>query len=238
MHSDSPTEGDESLMEDDGGVFVKICGVTTVADALHAVQAGAGAIGLNFHPASPRCVSRETAREIVDAVDIDGIFGVFVNQSVDEIKRIVDATGISIIQLHGDQSPEFTASLQPHLVFRAFRFRGDSSFPEIEQYLDDCDRLGAFPSGILIDAYDSTAVGGTGKVVDWTQLFGQIPDGLAWLLAGGLTPENVGEAIRICRPWGVDVASGVESSPGVKDPAKVEAFLRTVVEADQRIGGA
>lgn len=209
------------------GAYIKICGVTSEPDAVHAENVGADAIGLNFHPASPRCIDVPRARGIVQSLRSADTVGVFVEQTVEETRRILDETGIHIAQLHGNQSVDFVASLGRPAI-RAFRHQGSSTLAEIRQFLVDCERMGVREVGLLVDAYDHLAPGGTGKTVDWTALSAGMVRTAPWLLAGGLTPENVKDAIAACRPWGVDVASGVESEPGVKDPAKVEAFVRNV----------
>ncbi|MCU0880438.1 MAG: phosphoribosylanthranilate isomerase [Pirellulaceae bacterium] len=185
---------------------IKICGITTVEDALLAAEAGADAIGLNFYAQSPRCVSPEGAQEIG--------------------RGITSGWGV---QLHGDEPPAAIRDVR-HLtktpVVRAFRCRG-SNLADVAGYLAECRNLDAMPDAILLDAFAPGSYGGTGHVVDWPvvgsrgeQLFG-----LPLILAGGLTPDNVAQAIATARPNAVDVASGVESSPGKKDPAKVRAFV-------------
>lgn len=223
-----------------GRTLVKICGVTSAADAVAAVRAGADAVGVNFYAPSPRCVSVETAREIAEAVEAVGgalAFGVFVDQSWPEMERILDRVGWMGVQLHGDQTPETAARLRPRPVLRAFRFRSPEILPEIESYFDACSTLESGPVGILLDAYDPSAPGGTGRTLDWSRLTGRLAANVPWLLAGGLTPANVGEAVAVCRPWGVDVAGGVESSPGVKDPEKIKTFVQAVRTADATLAG-
>jgi phosphoribosylanthranilate isomerase len=220
--------------------LVKICGVTSPADAVAAVRAGADAVGVNFFAPSPRCVSVEKAREIVEAVEAFGdalVFGVFVDQSVPEMERILDYLGGMGVQLHGDQPPAAAARFRPRPVLRAFRFRGPETMQEIEVFLDGCSALNSGPIGLLLDAYDPIAPGGTGKTLDWTSLAGGLGPDVPWVLAGGLTPMNVGEAVAACRPWGVDVAGGVESSPGLKDREKIEKFVQAVRAADAALVG-
>lgn len=156
---------------------------------------------------------------------------VFVNAAVEEMQRVVDETGISAIQLHGDEPPEVIAQLAPRRVVRAFRWKGPETCQQVEAYIGECDRLGHRPAGLLIDAHQPGVPGGTGERWDWSQarlLELQVP----LILAGGLNPGNVAEAIRTLRPYAVDVASGVESSPGMKCPQKIRAFLQSVREAD------
>jgi phosphoribosylanthranilate isomerase len=219
---------------------IKICGITTVDDALLAAEAGADAIGLNFYAKSPRCVTAERAQEIVAAVrssyaaDKVAMYAVCVNAAPDEIRQFLDPAGRGIIpgwgiQLHGDEPPAAIREVR-HLVntpvVRAFRCR-DSNLADVASYLAECRNLDAMPAAILLDAFAPGSYGGTGHVVDWPAVGsrGEQLFGLPLVLAGGLTPENVAAAIATARPDAVDVASGVESSPGKKDPDKVRAFL-------------
>jgi phosphoribosylanthranilate isomerase len=217
---------------------IKICGITNVEDAQVAVDAGADAIGMNFYERSSRCVRIEQAREVFWTFDSQLVFriGVVVNMSPAQIQEIVLKSGIFQIQLHGDESPETVAKIgqikrPPNFVYelpiiRARRMGADGP-AAIAGDLAACLAAGALPSAILVDAMTPGRYGGTGETVSWMGL----ADYKRWLgdtpliLAGGLTPDNVAEAIRIVRPFGVDVASGVESSPGKKDPAKVRDFI-------------
>jgi phosphoribosylanthranilate isomerase len=211
---------------------IKICGITRVEDAVMAAQAGADAIGLNFYPKSPRFLDAATARQIVAALP-GGIakVGLFVNAAAADICRTFDELGLDLIQLHGDEPPELLAELGPRPVMRAFRLQ--SGLDEAVNYLDQCRRLNCLPRMALIDAYVAGMYGGTGGRCDWEMIRGYLA--LAGypplVLAGGLTADNVAEAIHTVRPAAVDTASGVESSPGRKDPAAVAAFVRTACEA-------
>jgi len=219
---------------------VKICGITNIADAKMAAEAGADAIGLNFYPPSKRFVGPSVARQIAAAVPPEVVtVGVFVNSPIENIRRIVDAEGVrlDLIQLHGDEPPEFLLELARMLsipVLRAFRL-GPEGGQFLVRYLHECSRLGCGPRMILVDAYCSGSYGGTGQRADWVAVQNLAREGLPpVVLAGGLTPENVAEAIGAARPAAVDVAGGVESSPGHKDPRLVRAF----VEAARRaLGG-
>jgi phosphoribosylanthranilate isomerase len=207
---------------------IKICGITNVTDALAAVDAGADAIGLNFYSGSKRCVSAAEAQQIVDVVGnrTDKI-GVFVNESADHIRQMCRDTGLHLIQLHGDEPPEFLGLLnKDHDIIRARRL-DEQGLSAIVDDLQACSDLSGFcPDAILVDAAASGQFGGTGRTVDWQQLVGHEPlFGVPLILAGGLTAENVAEAIRIVRPQAVDVASGVESAPGKKDAAKMRGFV-------------
>jgi phosphoribosylanthranilate isomerase len=212
---------------------IKICGITRVDDALAAAQAGADAIGLNFYPASPRFVSPAQAEAIV-AAELPGVVkvGLFVGSDAREVCETFDRLKLDLIQLHGDEPPEYLAHLGGRPVMRAFRL-GPAGLSPVVTYLDDCRRLGCLPRLVLLDAYTPGVYGGTGEIADWAvaaeyRAMDQVPP---LVLAGGLTPQNVTRAIRSVRPAAVDTASGVESSPGRKDPAAVAAFVRVAREA-------
>lgn len=207
---------------------VKICGITSVDDARAVAAAGADAVGLNFYAKSPRYVSAEKAREIVNALPPEMVkVGLFVNASAEEVCQTFDSLGLDLIQLHGDELPVYLTDLGGRPVMRAFRLT-EAGLEPIREYLDACRQLGRLPRLVLVDAYVEGEYGGTGRVTDWERLK-RYPFDVAHpplVLAGGLTPDNVAEAIRTVRPAAVDTASGVESSPGRKDPAAVEAFVR------------
>lgn len=193
---------------------VKICGVTRREDALLAGRLGADAIGLNFWPGSKRHVAPAAARALVRALPpLVTAVGVFVNPTRDEVLRAVEASGVTVVQLHGDEPPELCASL-PFPVVKAIRVTGPASLAALLSYE---------VQGFLLDA-PGPGFGGSGTSFDWS-LAAEAAASVPVLLAGGLTPENVAEAIRAVRPWGVDVASGVEVSPGVKDPEKLRRFI-------------
>jgi phosphoribosylanthranilate isomerase len=195
-------------------MILKICGITRVEDAVHAVEQGATALGFILWPQSPRHVTAEQVRRIVTALPRQVMtVGVFVNAPVDDIRRVVIQAGLSAVQLHGDEPPAYAGGLEVPLL----RSVG----------VADVDRMRTeWPSGttLLVDAADPVRRGGTGVVVDWRAAAAAARRGPIGL-AGGLTPANVGDAIRAVRPSGVDVSSGVESAPGVKDVEKVRAFL-------------
>jgi phosphoribosylanthranilate isomerase len=195
-------------------MIVKICGLTRPEDARHAVRHGATALGFVFWPHSPRYVEPSRAAEMIAGLpETVTPVGLFVNQPVEEIQRIARLTGVSAVQLHGDEPAEYVEALD-RPVWRALDV---ASAP---------DRLAAWPPGaiILLDAHDPVRRGGTGRVIDWTAA-ARVAAGRTVVLAGGLTPENVRSAIEAVRPAGVDVSSGVEISPGVKDPDRVALFL-------------
>ena len=195
---------------------VKICGITRTEDARAAAAAGADAIGLNFYAGSQRCVSRQQAGEIVAQLPAGVLpVGLFVNADAHDVCRLFDELKLGLIQLHGDEPPEYLAQLGTRPVMRAFRL-GAEDWQPIVEYLDRCRRLGCLPRMVLIDAFQPGQYGGTGQTADWSLLadwrtrLGDLP----LVLAGGLTPENVVAAIEAVHPIAVDTASGVEVSPG------------------------
>ncbi len=212
-------------------MWIKICGIRDVVTALAAAKSGADAVGLNFYERSPRCVDETVAREIVDALPF-GVtpVGVFVNHTADEIRRIAASCRLSTVQLHGDEPATMLAELAELAelqVIRAVRTDGDFARLASQQMMES-KAVGASPWAWLVDARSPDAYGGTGEMVDWESLAPEhrSNDWPPLVLAGGLTAENVTEAVRTVQPWGIDVASGVETSPGVKDLAMVKSFIR------------
>jgi len=197
-------------------VRVKICGITTVEDALHAAASGADALGFVFFDKSPRCVTPAAAREIITELPpfITAV-GLFVNEAPERIGQIVESCGLDLIQLHGDEPPE-ACLFPPRRVIKALRVRDAASLAGHEAYQ---------VSALLLDAWVAGTYGGTGHTFSWEQA-AKVAGERPVVLAGGLTPENVAQAVREVHPWAVDVSSGVESTPGRKDPAKVAAFIR------------
>jgi phosphoribosylanthranilate isomerase len=203
---------------------VKICGITSLDDARAAIEAGADLLGFNFYARSPRFIPPENAREIAAQLRADGcrplLVGVFVNLPLAEVQLILESAQIDLAQLHGDEPVRVVEQLNGS-GFKALRPTSESEAAiEAEQFAP----YGPPAPVLLVDAYRKDHYGGTGLTANWsiaTRLAQQYPI----LLAGGLTPENVAEAIRQVRPWGVDVASGVEVSPGKKDAAKMRAFV-------------
>ncbi|HLF91149.1 MAG TPA: phosphoribosylanthranilate isomerase [Anaerolineales bacterium] len=208
-------------------MFVKICGITVLKDALVAVDAGAYMLGYNFYPLSKRYIQPEACAEIQNELAQRNVsviaVGVFVNAFREEIEQTVVRCNIDYAQFSGDETPEFAAGLDVPW-FKAIRPKSTL------EAVRDGNLFGrAAPPGLLVDSYRPGQYGGTGEAGDWgvaSVLSGQ----LSILLAGGLTPENVISAIEQVRPWGVDVASGVESAPGVKDHEKIRLFLRHAKE--------
>lgn len=212
---------------------IKICGVTSVADAQMAARAGADAIGLNFYSKSPRQIDPTTAATIVAAVPKEIVkVGVFVNATAEMVCELFDWLSLDLIQLHGDESPEILQALGKRPVMRAFRC-GVASLADVNDYLVQCRKLGCTPDQILLDAYRADQYGGTGVTLDWAglQRASMMFDLPPVVLAGGLKPENVGRAITTANPAAVDVAGGVECLPGVKDPQRVFDFVRAAREA-------
>jgi phosphoribosylanthranilate isomerase len=206
---------------------IKICGITNVDDAATTVAAGADAIGLNFYPPSPRYIDRARAKEIAAAVGSQVCkVGLFVNASVESICETYDDVGLDLIQLHGDERPEILRSLAPRPVMKAFRLGPDGLAP-VRRWLEDAMRLSLSPRMVLLDAYQPGVYGGTGRTTEWplAAVYAATSGMLPLVLAGGLTSENVGQAITTVRPKAVDTAGGVESEPGRKDAARVRAFV-------------
>jgi len=204
---------------------IKICGIKTVDDALAAIDLGADLIGFNFYPKSPRYVEVGVCRGIMSKVRNIGramCVGVFVNSSVDEVHAIMDTCGLNLAQLHGDETVKFMESLEEK-SFKAFR-----GIP---------DDVGGYARedapAFLLDASVKGLYGGSGVTADWDGA-AELAKKYPLLLAGGLTPENVAEAVGRVQPWGVDVASGVESAPGKKDAAKMSAFVKEVKRLETR----
>lgn len=221
---------------------IKICGIKTLKDALAAIEAGADLLGFNFYPKSPRYIEPAACGEITAILrekhPAITLVGVFVNSPVEEIRATLQTAHLHLAQLHGDESPEMVAELAP-LAFKAIRLKSDARADwEAEKRMASVIQLSASKSApqsapaLLVDASVPGLYGGSGVTADWTaaaQLAKQVP----LLLAGGLTPENVAEAIARVQPWGVDTASGVESAPGVKDPAKMQAFVQAARNRNQ-----
>lgn len=201
---------------------VKICGITNLGDARHASDCGADALGFVFYAGSPRFVDPGLVRPIIaDLPPFMTTVGLFVNESPARIREIVDFCGLDTVQLHGDEQPD-QCSYPPHRVVKAVR---------LKQQMVNSSVFAAYPvSALLLDAYVSGQFGGTGDRCDWA-LAALVAEQHRVILAGGLSPENVAEAIRQVHPYGVDVSSGVEIKPGQKDPLKVARFIRAAKEA-------
>jgi phosphoribosylanthranilate isomerase len=211
-------------------VRVKICGVTTEVDARQAALLGADAVGLNFYEGSPRCVGASVVPVILHELPpFVAAVGVFVDVPLRKaFEHLHSLRRINIIQWHG-KNRELSDCFPYHLI-SAFPVRDAASLQAIQRYLDACRVSGRMPAALLLDGHVPGQHGGTGQTAPW-QLLASFRPGVPIILAGGLTADNVAEAIRIVRPYGVDVASGVESAPGRKDAAKMRRFLAKAREA-------
>jgi phosphoribosylanthranilate isomerase len=209
-------------------VRAKICGVTNIEDALLAAELGTDAIGLNFYSESPRCVSPFTAGKVIGQLPpFVAAIGVFVNWEAAPVIALAAALRLSAVQLHGDESPKLAAEIARKVsVIKALRMGKRTSLPAFSRY--------KHAAAFLLDAGAAGKFGGTGQQTDWHRAAAAAKSHRI-ILAGGLTPENVAEAIRVVRPYAVDVASGVESRSGKKDPAKVRAFLAEVARANESL---
>lgn len=205
---------------------IKICGITSEAEAIAVAGLGATHLGLNFYPPSPRYLTRHAARAICAAVhrlpERPLLVGVFVNASPHDVLAELEACGLDLAQLSGDEPPEMLRILGAR-AFKAVRLAGQQSL-STDRYLNQAPKDNLHVPELLLDAQVRGMYGGTGRTGDWT-LAATVAQKCRVMLAGGLTPDNVAAAVRAARPWGVDVASGVESAPGVKDVDKVAAFI-------------
>ena len=201
---------------------VKICGVTSVADALAAADAGADLIGLNFFDQSPRHLTLATAAEIAHALppSVQRV-GVFVNPAEDLVVRAIAGCGLNLLQFHGDEPSDFCTQFGL-MSLKAIRVRDEVSLETLADFETDA---------FLLDAYSKSGLGGTGEKFNWKLAVAAQKFGKPIFLAGGLTPENVADAVQKVKPFAVDVSSGVEFAPGKKDAAKVRAFIQAVRSA-------
>ncbi len=201
-------------------VRIKICGITNLEDALLAAELGADALGFIFYPKSPRYVALETAREIIAHLPPFVVsVGVFVDEAAAVVRDLAAQAGLDWVQVHGQESPDYCRSLGRRVI-KGFRIKDSSSLKDLEPF------RGA-AQAFLLDTYKKGQVGGTGETFDWdlareAKKYGQI------ILAGGLTPENVAQAIQVAQPEAVDTASGTEAAPGKKDPEKLRAFFAAI----------
>lgn len=212
---------------------IKICGVTNLADAVLAAQLGADAVGLNFYPASPRHVTVNQAAEIIRALPpfVEPV-GVFVNTAWRQIAATAKTLALRVVQCLNEE--KFTAPPpSPIRRIEVYRIKDAQALQDVRDLIRLARKVGSAPAAILLDAYSPDQYGGTGKTAPWELLADFQPE-LPLILAGGLNHDNVAKAIRKVRPWAVDVASGVESSPGKKDPEKMKRFI----EAARKASGA
>jgi len=202
---------------------VKICGITRVEDGFAAAHAGAHAIGLVFHPVSPRFVGIERAREIAERMPpFITIVGLFVNPDPQTVQAVLREVPLQLLQFHGDESPELCAQFRLPYIKAIRMAPGTDLLQYAARYRE--------AKALLLDTFADGLYGGSGHAFDWKTIPRDLP--LPVVLAGGLTAHNVGEAIRTARPWAVDVSSGVEREKGVKDPEQMAAFIRGARDAD------
>lgn len=216
------TNGQHLTLKPDPPIFlpmpvrVKICGITSLSDALPAVEAGADALGFIFYSRSARNISPQTAAQIIAQLPpFVARVGVFVNASAEEIRKIANDTGLTTIQLHGDEPPEFTAQFAQSTI-KALRVKDRQSVEGLSAY--SC-------GGFLLDSYVEGQRGGSGETFNWDLAREAKRFRKPIILAGGLTPQNVQQAVAQVQPFAVDVSSGVELAPGKKDPARVKDFI-------------
>lgn len=221
MRARDPAETLRTLVRDAGSkemVRVKVCGITNLKDALTCVREGVEMLGFNFYRSSPRYIAPEAARRIIEQLPSEVLtVGIFVNEeSPEEVARLADVAGVAGIQLHGDETPVYCRALKDRFVIKAVRVEGDFIPEQMAVYETEA---------VLLDGFSSKAHGGTGERFDWSvaQQTRQFVSKL--FLAGGLTPENVTEAVAVVRPYAVDVCSSLESAPGQKDDDRVRAFV-------------
>lgn len=202
-------------------IRIKICGITNLDDAVAAAELGADALGFNFYPESPRFIEPEKAAEIIYQLPPFILtVGIFVNEPEEKVREIHERTGIQVFQFHGDESPEFCERFERRVI-KVLRVKDRESLHSIMHY-----KVSAF----LLDSHQDGLRGGTGVPFDW-DLAKDAARSRRVILAGGLTPENVGEAIRRVKPYGVDVAGGVEKEKGIKDHGKIKKFIAEVRKA-------
>ena len=209
---------------------IKICGVTSPRDAIFALDCGADAIGLNFYSKSPRFVTDERAESIVrELPPLGATVGVFVDTPDATVFATARRFGLHAVQTYSNEPPDLPFFPIAHIP--AFRVKSPHELDAIRQFVNEARLANRPPAAVLVDSFVAGEMGGTGHLAPW-ELIADFLFGVPLLLAGGLTPDNVAEAIRVVQPWGVDVASGVESAPGRKDPGKVRAFVQAVRAAD------
>jgi phosphoribosylanthranilate isomerase len=204
--------------------FIKVCGITNLSDALASVEAGADALGFNFYRRSPRYIEAEEARAIIERLPAHVLcVGVFVNEAEpQEVARLADAAGIGAVQLHGDETPEYCRALRERYVIKVLRAGAGFALEHLSAYETQAH---------MLDAFSGAAYGGTGRTVDWSLARRARELAPKLFLAGGLSPENVAEAIAAVEPYAVDACSSLESAPGRKDASRVRAFVKAVRRA-------
>ncbi len=208
------------------GIRVKICGLTNVEDALAAVEAGADAIGLVFAESRRQIDVAEARRIVVGLPPFVTAVGLFADAPVEQVRRTAEQLGLHVVQLHGNESPDQVTELQPLRVIKAIGMGGADSVEQVRRFLGG-HRPGNL-AAVLLDTMTQGGFGGTGQSFDWSlaaKLPAEVEDLPPVILAGGLTAENVAEAVRLVKPYAVDVSSGVEAGPGQKDHAKMKQFV-------------
>ncbi len=201
--------------------LVKICGITNVEDALGSVDAGADALGFNFYPLSPRYITPQAAKKIIQELPKAILtVGVFVNErSPGLVEKAADEAGVKAVQLHGEESAEYCAALAGRFVIKVFRINENFNSDEVNDYQVEA---------VMVDAFDRKLYGGTGRVADWSvarEINRLVPK---MFLAGGLSPENVAEAVKTVNPFAVDACSALEIKPGVKEQKRMREFVSVV----------
>ena len=204
-------------------VKVKVCGITRLEDALFVCQSGADAVGFIIYPKSKRFIKAKEVRKITSQLPpfITKV-GVFVNEDPRDVLEILSYAHLDFAQLHGDETPQECEYIGANRVIKVFRLRNEEEIEKIKPYIGKV-------RAILLDTYDSKVYGGTGKPFNWEiaikvkETFPEVP----LILSGGLNPENVGRAVKTVKPYAVDVSSGVETEPGIKDRDRVKAFIKT-----------
>jgi len=198
--------------------FIKICGITNIDDARAAVAAGADALGFNFYNRSPRYIAPPAAREIVEQLPSSILtVGVFVNEETPEsVKKIASEAGVTAFQLHGDESPAYCRELSDRYVIKTLTVSGDFDIQMVQDY---------GVNAIMLDTRDNNLRGGTGRVFDWSVAIEVNKVAPKLFLAGGLSPENISEAIELVRPYAVDACSALEDRPGIKNHDRMRAFV-------------
>jgi len=198
--------------------FIKICGITNIDDARAAVAAGADALGFNFYNRSPRYIAPPAAREIVEQLPSSILtVGVFVNEETPEsVKKIASEAGVTAFQLHGDESPAYCRELSDRYVIKTLTVSGDFDIEMVQHY---------DVNAIMLDTRDNNLRGGTGRVFDWSVAIEVNKVAPKLFLAGGLSPENISEAIELVRPYAVDACSALEDRPGIKNHDRMRAFV-------------
>jgi len=205
-------------------IKIKICGITNLEDALNAANCGSDALGFIFYQKSPRYVAPEVAREIIEKLppEIKKV-GVFVNQAADTVRELLEFCGLDMIQLHGDESPDYCRQFPASTLIKAFSLRSANDLLKLKSYS---------VKAILVDTYDPERYGGTGKKANW-ELAVTVKETHPLILSGGLNAANIRQAIEIVSPYAVDINSGAEISPGKKDPELVRKIIEIVRQVNQ-----